>query len=110
MGRVAGPWAPRRRSIKKKSTEQWRGNPGGPLPPKSIAISNIKNHTFLHYNGAYHSNNYEGILWYINQEEVKTNCSTISTVNQKNVHKLDSTNTGIADYIIAVDNDMTSTY
>lgn len=75
-----------------------------------ILKSAKKNHTFLHYNGAYHSNNYEGILWYINQEKVKTICSTISTVNQKNVHKLDSANTGIADYIIAVDNDMTSTY
>lgn len=69
-----------------------------------------KNYIFLHYNGAYHSNNYEGILWYINQEVVKINCSTISTVNQENVHKLDSDYKGIADYIIVVDNDMTSTY
>ena len=69
-----------------------------------------KNHIFLHFNGAYHSNNYEGILWYIHQEKVKTNCSTISTVKQENVSKLDLDYKGIADYIIVVDNDMTSTY
>ena len=69
-----------------------------------------KNHIFLHFNGAYHSNNYEGILWYIHQEKVKTNCSIISTVKQENVSKLDLDYKGIADYIIVVDNDMTSTY
>ncbi len=69
-----------------------------------------KNHTFLHFNGSYHSNNYEGILWYIKQENPKMNFATISTVNQEKVNKLEKQYQGIADYIIVVDKDMTTTF
>ena len=54
---------------------------------------NIKeNHLFIHYNGAYHSNNYEGILWYLKRLNSKLNYSTLSTVSQKNIHKLKEEN------------------
>jgi hypothetical protein len=36
--------------------------------------------------------------------------STITTVSQKDIHKLLAENKGKADYIICVDQDMTSTY
>ena len=32
-------------------------------------LKNYKDgHLFIHYNGAYHSNNYEGILWYLQKD------------------------------------------
>jgi uncharacterized iron-regulated protein len=65
---------------------------------------------FLHYNGAYHSDNYEGILWYLKQKAPKLSYGTISTVQQANVQKLDKENMGKADFIICVDAEMTGTY
>lgn len=66
--------------------------------------------TFIHYNGAYHSDNYEGIGWYLQQYRPATKVGTISTVSQKDVKKLLPENRGKADFIICVDEDMTSTY
>ncbi|SFC48586.1 Uncharacterized iron-regulated protein [Flagellimonas taeanensis] len=65
---------------------------------------------FLHYNGSYHSNNYEGILWYLKKDLPDLQYGTISTVMQGNVHKLEDENKGIADFIICVDSNMTTTY
>jgi uncharacterized iron-regulated protein len=65
---------------------------------------------FIHYNGAFHSNFYEGILWYLNKYSSSVNALTISTVTQAEIGKLDEENIGMADYIICVDEDMTSTY
>jgi uncharacterized HAD superfamily protein len=66
--------------------------------------------TFLHYNGAFHSDFYEGILWYLQQQQANLNYMTITTVSQKDVSKLDKENIGRADFIICVDEDMTTTY
>jgi uncharacterized iron-regulated protein len=65
---------------------------------------------FIHYNGAYHSNDYEGILWYLKRAKPELNYGTISTVSQKNIHKLLEENLGLADFIICVDENMTKTY
>ena len=69
-----------------------------------------KNHVFLHINGSYHSNNYEGILWYIKEQNSQIKTSTISTVNQEDIHKLNKEFKGLSDYIIVVDKNMTKTY
>lgn len=66
--------------------------------------------TFIHFNGAYHSDNYEGIGWYLQQYRPATKVGTISTVSQKDIKKLLEENRGRADFIICVDEDMTSTY
>ncbi len=66
--------------------------------------------TFIHYNGAYHSNDYEGILWYLKRKNATLNYKTIATVSQENVKKLLEEHKGIADFIICVDEDMTTTY
>ena len=66
--------------------------------------------TFIHYNGAFHSDFYEGILWYLQQQQPDLNYMTITTVSQKDVSKLDEENIGRADFIICVDEDMTTTY
>ena len=65
---------------------------------------------FIHYNGAYHSDNYEGILWYLKRQKPELKYSTISTVTQENINKLLNENLGIADYIICVDKNVTTTY
>ncbi|MBW8199290.1 ChaN family lipoprotein [Flagellimonas abyssi] len=65
---------------------------------------------FLHFNGAYHSNDYEGILWYLQLQRPELEYGTISTVLQEDVQKLQEENYHIADFIICVDQDMTTSY
>lgn len=76
----------------------------------SIAQHLSESSIFIHYNGAFHSNFYEGILWYLKKYSDSVNALTISTVTQAEIGKLDEENIGMADYIICVDEDMTSTY
>ncbi len=97
------------------------GGHGGENLPKAQAIKDatmahfiLANYspeqTFIHYNGAYHSNNYEGILWYLKQQQPDYRYATISTVSQADISKLEEENKSIADFIICVDEDMTSTH
>ncbi|MDQ7917387.1 ChaN family lipoprotein [Mesonia sp. MT50] len=65
---------------------------------------------FIHYNGAYHSDNFEGIYWYIQQASEDLKVATISTVMQKDVGKLEKEYKGKADFILVVDEEMTNTY
>ncbi len=67
-------------------------------------------HLFIHLNGSFHSDFYEGIVWYLKRENDALNYGTISTVEQESVDKLLESNFGIADFIICVDSDMTGTY
>ncbi len=67
-------------------------------------------HLFIHYNGSFHSDYYEGILWYMKREQPELNYMTISTVTQDNVNKLEKDNLNKADFIICVDANMTTTY
>lgn len=74
-------------------------------------LKNYKDgHVFLHFNGAYHSDFYEGILWYLKQENPNLNYMTISTVSQKDLKRLEPEHKGRADFIICVDEDMTRTF
>lgn len=74
----------------------------------------LKNHQkgtlFLHFNGAYHSDKYEGILWYLKQEKPDLSYATISTILQEDISSLEVENENIANFIICVDADMTTTY
>ena len=69
-----------------------------------------KDNLFIHYNGSYHSDYYEGILWYLQKEKPNLTYGTISTVSQENVNKLESEYEGKAEFIICVDENMTSTH
>ncbi len=75
-----------------------------------ILKNHLSNHLFLHYNGAYHSDYYEGILWYLKNENPNLNYATITTVLQKDINKLEKENLKKADFIICVDDNMTTTY
>jgi uncharacterized iron-regulated protein len=66
--------------------------------------------TFFHFNGSFHSNNYEGILWYLKRLNPGLNYLTISTVTQKNVFKLAEDHKNIADFILVVSDNMTTSY
>lgn len=65
---------------------------------------------FIHYNGAYHSENYEGIVWYLKKQKPELKYATITTVSQKDISKLLADHKNKADFIICVDEDMTTTY
>jgi uncharacterized iron-regulated protein len=68
------------------------------------------NGIFLHYNGAYHSNNYEGIIHYLTKTVAIEKIMSISTVTQENCDELLEENKGLADFIICVPETMTSTH
>lgn len=63
----------------------------------------------IHYQGAYHSDNFEGIVWWIKQLKPELNIMTISTVLQEDIVELGKENLNRADYIIAVPETMTRT-
>ena len=64
----------------------------------------------LHYNGAYHSNNGQGILWYVDHYKKGLKQLTISTVEQDNLDTLATENLKQADFIIVVPTGMTKTH
>ena len=65
---------------------------------------------FLHLNGSYHSDNYEGILWYLQQQKPHLKVVTLSSVYQPTIRELLPDNKGKADFILAVPESMTKTY
>lgn len=72
---------------------------------------NLKEDTyFCHFNGSFHSDNYEGIYWYIQHYRPNTIIKTITTVEQKDISKLEKEYIGTADFIICIPDTMTKTY
>lgn len=70
----------------------------------------VSGKTFVHFNGSYHSNNYEGIVWYIKQQKPELNVLTIATVEQEEVEKLEKKYLDIANFILCVPSSMTTTH
>ena len=66
--------------------------------------------TFLHFQGAYHSDNYEGIVYYLKQQVEEDKILTVSTVTQGRIDQLLDDNKGLADFIICVKENVTSTH
>jgi len=100
---------------------QMMGGHGGANMPKAQASKDatmayfILQHfkpgsLFIHYNGSFHSDNYDGINWYLKRKEPGLKYATISMVSQKNIKVMLTENKNKADYIICVDADMTNTY
>ncbi len=69
-----------------------------------------KGYRFLHFNGSFHSDKYEGIVWYLKKYNPNLSVATITTVSQADVYKLLQEHKHRADFIICVDEDMTTTY
>jgi hypothetical protein len=76
----------------------------------SISKSILKGHLFIHYNGAYHSDEKEGTVWYLNKYQPNLKIMNISTVEQENIEILDPENFNKADFILVVPGKMTKTY
>ena len=73
-------------------------------------LKNLKpGNLLIHYHGAYHSQNFESIYWYLKQENPELKIVTIHSVEQADNSELSEENTGLADYTICVDEDMTKT-
>ncbi len=98
-----------------------QGGHSGDKMPKAQAIKdatmahfiteNLKpNSVFIHYNGTYHSDNFEGINWYLKKYNSAIKIITISAVEQKDIFKLEIENYNKADYILVIDEDVTKTY
>lgn len=97
------------------------GGHGGKNLPKAQAVKDAtmayfinknmeENSLFIHYNGSYHSDNFDGIYWYLKQLNPSLKIITISTVSQKDISKLEIENYNKATFIIVVDEDATKTY
>lgn len=65
---------------------------------------------FLHFNGAYHSDNYEGIVWYLNHYRPGTKILTISSIESDDLNQPGDDIKGKADYIIVIPSSMTKTH
>ncbi|MDV6169650.1 ChaN family lipoprotein [Flavobacterium sp. DG1-102-2] len=97
------------------------GGHGGDNLPKAQAVKdatmgyfiakNLKPNTvFVHYNGSYHSDNFEGINWYLKRAKPGVKIITIAAVSQKDIDKLEKEYLNLADFILVVDEDVTRTY
>ena len=64
----------------------------------------------IHYNGTYHSNNYQSIYWYLKQANPDLKIVTIAAVQQTDLKKLEKENKGLADFIIATPPNLTKTH
>ena len=104
-----------------KSMLEMQGGKAGDKMPKAQAIKDatmansiIKNlqpnSVFIHYNGSYHSDNFEGINWYLKQYNPNIQIITIATVEQKDITKLEKENFNKANFILVIDEDVTKTY
>lgn len=69
-----------------------------------------KGQLFLHFNGAYHSDNHESIIWYLKQADPGLKIMTITTVEQDEIEDLAEESRGKADYILCVPASMTKTH
>lgn len=101
--------------------KEMMGGHGGDNLPKAQAVKDatmgffiLKNRKadalFIHYNGSYHSDNYEGINWYLKQSEPNLKVITVSVVEQDIIKKFNPEEKLKADYIIVVPTTMTKTY
>jgi len=100
---------------------QEMGGHGGENLPKAQASKDAtmayfinknrkENSLFIHYNGSYHSDNFEGINWYLKQQNPNIKIVTIATVSQTYISKLEPEYLGKANFIVVIDEDVTKTY
>ena len=84
------------------------------LRDATMAHSIIKymdsNTLFYHLNGTYHSDDYEGISYYLKIYAPNFNIMTISTVYQKDVTILEQENMNKGNYILCIPENMSKSY
>lgn len=65
---------------------------------------------FVHLNGSFHTDFYQGIIWYMQQYKPELNYRSISVVNQDDITKLEKEYLHKAHYVICTPNSMTKTH
>ncbi|WP_425576718.1 ChaN family lipoprotein [Nibrella saemangeumensis] len=66
--------------------------------------------TLLHFNGSYHSNNFEGIGWYLRKQRPDLRILTISSVELEDPDNPEKSSRDLANFVITIPADMTKTY
>jgi len=69
-----------------------------------------KDKLFIHYNGSYHSGNFEGIIWYLNKLNPDLKIATMETVQQAETDSLEKEYLNKATFVIVIPKSMTRTY
>ena len=65
---------------------------------------------FFHLNGSYHSDEKEGIIWYLQKANPKLKIVNLTTIEMETVQKPDASVCKKADFILVVPESMTKTY
>ncbi len=104
------------------------GSIGGPMAknvsenlPKAQAVKDATmansivkyrqpSNSVLHFNGSYHSGRYMGIIWYLNKYSPGLKITTIATVLQADLDKMEEEYKGQADFVVVIPSSMTRTY
>lgn len=97
------------------------GGHGGPTLPMAQAVKdatmayfiykNLSNNKHcIHYNGTYHSNNFEGIVWYLKLLKPDIKIMTIASAEQAQIQSLEAENKKTAHFILVIPENMTKTY
>jgi uncharacterized iron-regulated protein len=97
------------------------GGHGGENLPKSQAVKDAtmayfisknleKGKLFIHYNGTYHSNNHQGIEWYLKDINKNLKVFTIASAEQAALDTLAKESIDLADYIIITPESLTKTH
>lgn len=76
----------------------------------SIVEGLPKKSKFIHFNGAYHSDRFQGIIWYLEKYAPQLSVASIKTVEQPDLEQLAEEHNGTADFIIVIPENMTKTY
>ncbi len=76
---------------------------------KFILKNWTKGQLFLHFEGSYHSDNYQGIMWYLLDKNPNLKIVTISSVEQKDIENLEEQYNNRADFIVTIPETMTQT-
>lgn len=69
-----------------------------------------KNSIFIHLHGAFHSDNFEAIYWYLKEASKKLKIMTISISRQENVNIIEENESQKADFIIVVNKNIAKTH
>jgi uncharacterized iron-regulated protein len=69
-----------------------------------------KGQTLIHYNGSYHSDRHMGIIWYLNKYNPSIKVTTITTILQDDIDKMEADSIDKADFVIIIPSSMTKTY
>ncbi len=94
---------------------------GGQNLPKSQAVKDatmayfiLKNFvagkTLVHFNGSYHSDRHQGVVWYLKKSNPALKIFTIGSTEQDEIDDLDKESLGLADCILCTPTSMSKSY